>query len=110
VIPTGTANEAFWGAALDEGSYPQAVNARQPRRRHASLGTRVVLSGGGLHVTTLTGTWNFSAASDLLSYAQRDDRRESRAPGSIAFAAAAAGRASVWWEAERLARRRGFTV
>jgi hypothetical protein len=73
VIPTGTANEAFWGAALDEGSLSAKLfNASQPPYAdNAALGTPLsFFQAVGSTLTTFTGTWNFSAASDLLSYAQ----------------------------------------
>jgi hypothetical protein len=71
VIPTGTANQAFWGAALNEGVLSAKLfNApNTPYADNAALGTPLsFFQAVGSTVTTFAGQWNFSAATDMLSY------------------------------------------
>jgi hypothetical protein len=73
VVPTGSANQAFWGAGLNEGvlSSNEFNNSNTPYSDSAALGTALqFFQAVGTTLTTFAGTWKFSVANDLLTYTQ----------------------------------------
>jgi hypothetical protein len=73
ILPTGTGAQGYWGAALNEGAVSNRLfqAGQLPYADNAALGTPLsFFQAVGSTLTTFAGTWNFSAATDLLSYSQ----------------------------------------
>jgi hypothetical protein len=73
VIPTGSANNGYWGQGNNEGIASRRLfNVTQPPYPDSTaLGTALsFFQAVGSNLTTFTGSWNFSVANDVLSYAQ----------------------------------------
>jgi hypothetical protein len=73
VIPTGSNNQGYWGQSVNEGVLSNQLFAvtQTPYADNAPLGTALsFFQAVGSNLTTFTGTWNFSATSEVLSYMQ----------------------------------------
>lgn len=73
IIPTGATGNGYWGQSLTEGIVSSNLFnvTLTPYADNAPLGTPLsFFQAAGTTLTTFTGSWNFSSASDLLSYSQ----------------------------------------
>jgi hypothetical protein len=73
IIPTGAQGNGYWGQGLTEGIVSSNLFnvTLTPYADNAPLGTPLsFFQAVGSTLTTYTGSWNFSAATDILSYMQ----------------------------------------
>jgi hypothetical protein len=73
VIPTGSQGNGYWGQGLTEGIVSSNLFnvTLTPYADNAPLGTPLsFFQAVGTALTTYTGSWDFSAATDLLAYTQ----------------------------------------
>jgi hypothetical protein len=73
IIPTGAIGNGYWGQGLTEGIVSSNLFnvTLTPYADNAPLGTPLsFFQAVGTNLTTYTGSWNFTQATDLLTYTQ----------------------------------------